>query len=122
MMIIDVIREASDEYEIFFLLTAYVEAVRYCDKLKNQPEYMRLLPLAGTIDLEVRIDKLKSELARPSHDPGDKDRLIVREAADIFDTALHRLHALQEEKSMKSQYVENAGGQRRTGVRQSAVS
>ena len=37
-MITDVIREAKSEHEIYFLLTAYLEAIHFSDKLKPQPE------------------------------------------------------------------------------------
>jgi len=114
MMIIDVIRKAGDEHEIFFLVSAYVEAVRYCDKLKNFPEHMWHLPLAGTLDLETRAESLESELGNSSQDRSERERLIVREAADIFAAALHRLRVLRQAQPLRQEYVENSSRPLRT--------
>jgi hypothetical protein len=93
MMIIDAIRDASTEHEIQFLLTAYVEAVRYCDKLDILPGGMKDLPLAGVDDLKARVDGLKAGLGGMN----DRDRLVVREAMVIFTVALARLGSLEKE-------------------------
>ena len=55
MLIKDAIREANTEHEIFFLLTAYVEALGYCDKLNLLPWQMRDLPVAGADDVKARV-------------------------------------------------------------------
>lgn len=94
MMITDAIREASTEHEIQFLLTAYVEAVRYCDKLDILPGSMKDLPLAGVDDLKARVEGLKAGLGGTN----DRDRLVVSEAMAIFAAALERLGSLEEEE------------------------
>lgn len=98
MLIIDVIREANDEHEIYFLLTSYVEAVRYCDKLNNLPDPMRELPFIGMEDVQARVEVLGSELGKPSREAEGCDHDVVREAMAIFAVALDRLVSLKEKK------------------------
>jgi hypothetical protein len=96
MTLNDVIREANNEHEVYFLLTSYVETVRYCDKLSCLPPPVRELPLDGLEDVRNRIGGLKAELSAPDVD--ENSRLVVKEAADLFDEALNRLQWLQWEK------------------------
>jgi hypothetical protein len=97
MIFIDAIREASTEHEIYFLLTCYVEAIRYCDTLRHFPEPMRDLPIRGTSDLKTRMDALKFRFGEPSGMPDDRSFLIVKETFDIFGAALDRLYSLDGE-------------------------
>jgi hypothetical protein len=92
----DVIREASNEHEVYFLLTSYVETVRFCDKLNCLPPPVRELPLGGVEDVKNRIGGLKAELGTSHVD--DNSRVIVEEAAGLFGEALNRLLWLQWEK------------------------
>jgi hypothetical protein len=96
MLIVDVIREAENEHEIYFLLTSYVEAVRYCDKLTILPDPMRELPFVGMEDVQARIEALRGELGEPSREADRRDRDIVTEAMAIFNVALDRLVSLKE--------------------------
>lgn len=96
MLIVDVIREADNEHEIYFLLTAYVEAVRYCDPLHHLPEIVRELPFNGVEDVNVRAESLRAIL-ESSEAPDDKIRLVLAEALGIFAVARHRLETLREE-------------------------
>ncbi len=105
MMINDVIRDAATEHEIYFLLTAYVEAVRYCDKLNHLPEAMGNLPLAGMDDVRLRIEKLKTGLGKPHPELAGEDHAMIKEAMDIFETALNRLRSLDGEKRDQLQKV-----------------
>jgi hypothetical protein len=91
----DVIREATSEHEVYFLLTAYVEAVRYGDMLNYLPGQVRELPLNGFDDVRTRVDGLRAELMRSS---GDRSQVIVRETTDLFCEALNRLQSLQWEQ------------------------
>ncbi|HUF81267.1 MAG TPA: hypothetical protein VMN03_09050 [Burkholderiales bacterium] len=92
----DVIREASNEHEVYFLLTSYVETVRFCDKLSCLPAPVRDLPLNGVEDVRSRIGGLKAELGTSHVD--DNSRVIVAEAADLFGEALNRLQWLEWER------------------------
>jgi len=95
MLITDVIREADNEPEIFFLLTAYVEAVNYCDKLDRLPDPIKDLPFVGAADVRARLELLEAVLADAFRRQDDPDRPIVREAMEIFSAALSRLEALE---------------------------
>src|SRR4029079_618194 len=95
----DVIREATNEHEVSFLLTAYVEAVRYGDMLNYLPGQVRELPLNGLDDVRTRVDGLRAELVRSSSlGAGDRSQVIVRETTDLFSEALNRLQWLQWEQ------------------------
>jgi hypothetical protein len=96
MLIVDIIREAGNEHEIYFLLTSYVEALRYCDPLHLLPGDVRELPFNGAEDLSVRAERLRAVLESPAV-PDDKIRLVLAEALDIFGVARHRLETLREE-------------------------
>lgn len=97
MIINDVIREAKSEHEVYFLLTAYVEAVRYCDRLSFLPAQVRELPLNGMDDVKARFDGLKAELGQSSNSDS-RSLAIVKESADILGDALARLQFLEREK------------------------
>jgi hypothetical protein len=97
MTINDVIREAKSEHEVYFLLTAYVEAVRYVDRMSLLPASVRDLPLNGVDDVKARFDGLRAELGQSSN--GDiRSLAIVKESADILGDALARLQWLEQEK------------------------
>lgn len=97
MTINDVIREAKSEHEVYFLLTAYVEAVRYVDKMSFLPPSVRDLPLNGVDDVKARFDGLKAELGQSSNSDS-RSLAIVKESADILGDALARLQWLEQEK------------------------
>src|SRR5258706_16025479 len=98
MMIADVIRSAATEHEIYFLLTAYVEAVRFFDKLNDVPEHMASLPLAGVDDVKSRFNKIFAGLDAASKRLDHKACETIREALHIFGAALHRLPGLKPVK------------------------
>lgn len=47
MMLVDVIHQADTEHEINFLLTAYVESLRWGDQISLLSERITTLPLGG---------------------------------------------------------------------------
>jgi len=98
MTINDVIREAKSEHEVYFLLTAYVEAVRYVDKMSFLPASVRDLPLNGMADVKARFDGLKAELDQLSNNDDSRSLAIVKESADILGNALARLQWLEQQK------------------------
>lgn len=95
MLINDAIREANTEHEIFFLLTAYVEALGYCDKLHLLPGEMRDLPLAGTADVKARVYGLNLRLQAMAPGSDISAGPAINEALELFSTALHRLASLE---------------------------
>jgi hypothetical protein len=91
----EVIREATNEHEVYFLLTAYVEAVRHGDLLSSLPGPVRELPLQGLDDVRTRVDGLRAELGSTRN---TRTRVIVAESTEIFSEALNRLQCLEWEK------------------------
>jgi hypothetical protein len=93
MLVTEVIREAASEHEIYFLLTAYVEAVRHCDPLSCLPEEVRTLPLSGEEDVRARSERLSRML---DSSPGLARSMwpVAAEALDIFSAAAQRLQSM----------------------------
>lgn len=110
MMISDVMHRASSEHEIFFLLTAYVESLRYSDIPGALPEHLTRLPLSGTGDVHRRRNALRTELNTVTAEHTGKRRAILLEAANVLGAALERLEWLQQEACLPS---------RRSGLRPS---
>src|SRR5262245_39747885 len=82
LQITDVISKADSEIEIFFLLTGYVEAVRYCDLLNCLPDSIKALPFNGPVDIRLRLDRLGVEFDNPLRQ-GEPYRTMVLEATAI---------------------------------------
>lgn len=95
MPISDAIQELNTEHEIFFLLTAYIEALGFCDKLSLLPWQMRTLPLAGFSDVEARIDGLRLQLREMASEADLRARVVIEETIEVFSTASRRLLILQ---------------------------
>lgn len=100
MKIIDVLRTATSEHEIRFLLTAYVEAVRYGSGGATEAAYM--LPLGDLDDVRARIAALESVLAHPARSAHGTSHAIAQEAAAVFRVALQRLHALDADERRRT--------------------
>lgn len=95
MLITDVIHEADNAHEIHFLLTAYVEAVRYCDPLHRLPGFITELPFTGVADVLARAERLQAILESPAGaDPAIQS--ILAEALGILAAAGKRLESLRE--------------------------
>ena len=99
MMIGNVIRESRSEHEIFFLLTAYLEALGYGDVQGILPRELVELPLSGMGDVRRRIAVLTVEFAK-LHDRYGKKHAILKDAADILGSALQRLEWLDRDARM----------------------
>jgi len=100
MPIRDAIQEGNTEHEIFFLLTAYIEALSFCDKLNLLPWQMRELPLAGAADVKARYDSLRPRLHAITSDAESGTRHVIEEALTVFSTALRRLAFLKADGSL----------------------
>jgi hypothetical protein len=92
-MFADVIREARNEYEIYFLLTSYVEAVRFGDQLNLVPEPVKKLPLASSDHVRAQYQQLV-ELDQTAKKRNDNSCTLIKEALPIFSAALGRLELL----------------------------
>ena len=98
-MFADIIRNANTEHEIYFLLTSYVEAVRFCDKPHCVSEHIIRLPLNGAADVGERFRQLMIELDAASKRLDDDSCTVIREAVHILGSALNRLSVLDEQHS-----------------------
>lgn len=97
MLITDVIRKADNAHEIYFLLTAYVEAVRHCDPLQRLPGFITELPFTGIADVLARAERMRSVLESPA---GAEQTIqsVLAEALGILGAAAQRLEALEAGK------------------------
>ena len=99
MPLIDVIAESKAEYEIYFLLTAYLESVRFCDKFRLLPDHITGLPLKGPADLRRRYEDLASELTGNSVQFAGRPAAIIKEALDVFSTGLCQLKRMETDEA-----------------------
>lgn len=102
-MITDVIREAKSEHEIYFLLTAYLEAIYFSDKLNLQSDLADILPIASMEKVRERFVQFIVELDRASKGLNHNACLVIKEAMLIFNTALNRLELLADRKNLSLQ-------------------
>lgn len=93
-MFADVIREAGNEHEIYFLLTSYVEAVRFGDQLNLVPEPVKRLPLEGNNRVREQYQELVAALDKATQNRNENACVVIREALPIFSAALDRLESM----------------------------
>lgn len=94
-MITDAIKTAQTEHVVYFLLTAYVEALGYYDPPRSSlPPYVNRLPIAGMRDVTERFRALRETLDSSVQQDSSGVRALIREAVDVFDTASQRLRIL----------------------------
>lgn len=99
-MITDVIREAKSEHEIYFLLTAYMEAIQFSDKLSFVPAAGEHLPVDSMHGVRTRFEQFIVELDRASKALNHDACLVIKEAMLIFNTALNRLETLASRENL----------------------
>ena len=98
-MFADTIRNSNTEHEIYFLLTSYLEAVRFCDKLNCCfPERITQLPLNGMADVRERFRYLMIELDAASKRLDDNSCTVIREGVHVLGAGLNRLRMLDEQR------------------------
>jgi hypothetical protein len=97
MQMLDVMRRVNSEHEVRFLLSAYVETLRFYDAGRSLPQGVTMLPLAGVDDVRERFEALLDiDLCGSAAHRSECVHAIVREAAEIFGAALGRLQILQK--------------------------
>ena len=87
-MIVDVMRKADDENEIYCLLTAYIDAARFCYKGNFLPEHVMRLPVNDVHGVRSRFNSLIAGLDAASKGLDDSARVVLREALHVFGTAV----------------------------------
>ena len=98
-MFADIIRSAKTEQEIYFLVTSYIESVRYGDKLHCMSEHITRLPLNGVADIRERFEHLMMELDAASKRLDDNSCTVIREGVHILGSALDRLGVIELQQS-----------------------
>ncbi len=97
-MFADIIRSASNEHEVYFLLTSYLESVRFCDRLHcGVSDRVTHLPLDGIADVNERFKLLLIELDAASKRLDDNTCAVIREGMHVLSSALNRLSVLDEQ-------------------------
>ena len=100
MLLIDVLRHLKSEYEVGFLLTAYLENLRARQLDAQLPPGVAVLPLGNARDVEARFAELiGAALCDLAGAHCDTRTAIAREATEIFGAAVTRLHGLRDGKT-----------------------
>ena len=102
-MVIDTIRHAENESEIYALLTAQTERLVSAASL---PANLRKLPIEGPDDLSSRCRALLIELDLASKQLDDNGCFAIKEALQIYGAALFRLRVL-DSKSQSIRRMHN---------------
>ncbi|MGH8751747.1 MAG: hypothetical protein ACREUV_08590 [Burkholderiales bacterium] len=105
-MIADVIRETSTEHEVYFLLTAYIEALQFGDRFNLLSKHLTDLPLNAMADLRARSANLLAELDSASKRLDHRACLVINEALAIFGAALNRFELLEEEVLLQNPEIQ----------------
>jgi hypothetical protein len=88
MIITDAILKAASEHAVYFLLTAYLEAVR-----APIPASVSSFPIRGRDDVAWRL-KMLLEAAQREASPCEASSAAIEEATVVFSTALRQLEIL----------------------------
>jgi hypothetical protein len=95
MLLVDVMHRLNSEYEIRFLLSAYIESLLSRHAQHRLPLGVAVLPLRDASDIEARFTELiGAQLTDLARSYCDTQGAIEREATEIFGAAVTRLHAL----------------------------
>ena len=95
-MFADTIRGANTEHEVYFLLTSYIDSVKFSDKQQSVSEKITRLPFNGAADVKERFEQLMFELDAASKRLDDNACTVIREGVHIFGSALNRLRMIEE--------------------------
>ncbi len=99
MRLCEAINEATSQDAVFFLTSAYIEALQHSDCARALPAHLTSLPLDGMGDLKRRRDVIQVLIAMyyPEQDGSDS---VLGEAQEVFEIALRRLRALNAEETV----------------------
>jgi len=105
MKLCKAISEAGSEEIVFFLTTAYIEALQHAKCASALPVHLTTLPLGGICDLKRRRDVLQVLIAM-YYAEQQATGSELEEAREIFETALERLRTLNAPRNDGPLYVE----------------
>lgn len=97
MHIIQVIREANQVDSVYFLLTAYIEAVWHEPTPRWVPDAVLELPLKGRLDVAARWEIFHGATVKRGNQLSQAQRDKVSEALEVFRCAAERLQELHDE-------------------------
>ena len=95
MQLLDVMHRLNSETEVSFLLTAYIETLRFYDSGGTLTAGVTALPLTGADDIHRRFETLigiELDVGAARQDSGV--HAMVREAVEVHGAALKRLQEL----------------------------
>ena len=95
MSMIDLIRNADSEANIYALLTSYIDALGHSDKGMLVAQSLLALPIYGATDLQARYSLLLAELDLASRRLDHQVCIVYKEALAILATALHCIRLLK---------------------------
>lgn len=103
MLLTDVICRLNTEYEIRFLLTAFLENLLSRGAARHLPPGAAVLPLKDAYDIEARFAALLGmQFAEMPHGHGAAAGEIEKQATEIFGAAVSRLHTLRARETADS--------------------
>jgi len=94
MTIIHAVREANSSREVYLLLTAYLEGVRWGVEMIGPFREIVTAPLVSIEDVKERTLQLYLMLHAVSKSLDDNSRVAVKEALYVFGAGLDRLRSL----------------------------
>lgn len=93
MKITEAIQMADTTHVVYFLLSAYVETLDYCDPARCYiPDVVTRLPIAGMTDVSGRASTVRSLTDGCAQ---SESRPLIEEVAEVFGAALQRLEYLE---------------------------
>ena len=95
MSMIDLIRNADSEVNIYALLTSYIDALGHSDKGMLVAQSLLALPIYGAADLQARYSLLLAELDLASRRLDHQVCIVYKEALAILATALHCIRLIK---------------------------
>ena len=95
MSMIDLIRNADSEVNIYALLTSYIDALGHSDKGMLVAQSLLAPPIYGAADLQARYSLLLAELDLASRRLDHQVCIVYKEALAILATALHCIRLIK---------------------------
>jgi hypothetical protein len=108
MQLCKAISEAGSEDAVFFLTTAYIEALQHASCASALPLQLTIMPLKGIRDLRRRFDALHVLIA-VHYSRTHATRSELEEAHEVFATALQRLCALNAGEDSETVCAQHGG-------------
>jgi hypothetical protein len=116
MTIIHAVREANSSQEVYLLLAAYLEGVRWGVEMIDPFREIVAAPLVSIEDVKERTLQLYLMLQAVSKSLDDNSRVAVKEALYVFGTGLDRLKSLGSVSEGNAREATRLAGAPQAGV------